>query len=286
VSEHPARSLWHRLEPIHAVTYFSVEGREANTTIGLRGFWMGYFGARAAPLGPVGPGVVEAAFFGFAPRMVRRAIPDAWSFAPPDRIVDARRRAAGAALRRLVPSVEDHAGEAAVTLRQIVDHAADSGRVLFAANRDLDPPDDPVENLWWLATCLREHRGDGHVSVLSAAGLDGCEAHVLFASEALVPDELLRDSRGWTADQWRHATERLTGRGLLGEHGITDSGRGLRRTIESRTDELASSALSIIDHDLDRLLQQLEPTALAIDASGEVPFPNPMGLPPLAPSTG
>jgi len=283
VSERPARALWRRLEPIHVVTYFTAECREANTATGLRGFWMGYFGTRAAPLGSVGPGVVEAAFFGFAPRMVRRAIPDAWSFAAPDRILAVRRRAAAQALRRLAPSVDD-GDVAAVSLRRVVDHAADSGRVLFAANRDLGPPDDPVENLWWLATCLREHRGDGHVAALTAAGLDGCEAHVLFAAEALVPDEVLRDNRGWTPDEWRQATERLTRRGLLDEHGITEAGRALRQTVEAQTDALAGSALAVIDDDVEGLVRTLEPTARAIVASGELPFPNPMGLPRFVPT--
>lgn len=282
MSEHRARELWKRLEPIHSVTYFSSECREANARIGLRGFWMGYFGARAAPLGPVGPGVVEAAFFGFAPRMVRRAIPDAWSFASPGVILEARRIAAARALRRLCPVVGDIAGTVALSLRRVVDNADDCGRVLFGANRDLGPPGDTVESLWWLATCLREHRGDGHVAVLSAEGLDGCEAHVLFAAAALVPDELLRSARGWTTDEWRQATERLTSRGLLTGGGVTPLGRALRQAIETRTDELADAALGVIDDDIDHVSSRLEPAGLAIAASGELPFPNPMGLPRVA----
>ena len=57
MATHPARRLHHRLETIHAVTYFAGESRQAATDIGLKGFWMGYFGFRAAPLGPVGAGV-------------------------------------------------------------------------------------------------------------------------------------------------------------------------------------------------------------------------------------
>ena len=72
-----ARELWHRLEVVNAVTYFSPECRDAATRLGLRGFWMGTRG-RAAPMGSVGAGVVEATFFNFHPERVRRAIPDAW----------------------------------------------------------------------------------------------------------------------------------------------------------------------------------------------------------------
>ena len=58
-----ARSLWLRIETINAVTYFGERTTEAGKAAGLSGFWMGYFGFRAAPLGPVGRGAVEATFF-------------------------------------------------------------------------------------------------------------------------------------------------------------------------------------------------------------------------------
>ncbi len=48
-----ARALWRHFEAIHAVTYFAEESRSAAAEAGLKGFWMGYFGFRAAPMGPV-----------------------------------------------------------------------------------------------------------------------------------------------------------------------------------------------------------------------------------------
>src|SRR3954462_7201263 len=78
-----ARRAWLGLEAVHAVVYFAPEARDAYAGLGLKGFWMGYFASRAAPLGPVPAPVVEAMFFGFSPNMVRRALPDAWSVAPP-----------------------------------------------------------------------------------------------------------------------------------------------------------------------------------------------------------
>jgi hypothetical protein len=50
-----ARRLWEAIEPIHAVVYFAPEPAETARRIGLRGFWMGYFAGRAAPMGPVLP---------------------------------------------------------------------------------------------------------------------------------------------------------------------------------------------------------------------------------------
>ncbi len=74
-----ARVIWHRLESINAVAYFCQECRDEPARLGLKGFWAGYFACRAAPMGAVETGVVEATFFNFHPRRVRRAIPDAWT---------------------------------------------------------------------------------------------------------------------------------------------------------------------------------------------------------------
>ena len=48
-----ARRMWTLFEPVHAVIYFSAEGRTAFEQAGLRGFWRGYFADRSAPLGEV-----------------------------------------------------------------------------------------------------------------------------------------------------------------------------------------------------------------------------------------
>ena len=62
-----SRALWVAAESIHAVTYFAPGCRAALRDAGLKGFWAGYFAARAAPLGAVGAGPVTAAFANFHP---------------------------------------------------------------------------------------------------------------------------------------------------------------------------------------------------------------------------
>ncbi|WP_026412002.1 SCO6745 family protein [Actinomadura oligospora] len=274
------RRLWTLFEPVHAVTYFSAECVEANRRLGLRGYWMGYFGSRAAPMGAVSPGVVAAVFHGFHPDRVRRAVPDAWSFAAPEKIVVARAEAAAAALRRILPEV-DEAAEVALPLVERVVRAADgAGRPLFAANQALEWPDDPVAALWQGATSLREERGDGHVALLTTEGLDGCEANVLAtATSADSPGEWLRESRAWSQDEWAAAVRRLAGRGLLDAGGgASEEGRRLKAHIEARTDALASRPLRALD-DPERLAKALEPIARAVADSGDLPFPNPVGVP-------
>lgn len=102
-----ARRIWRLFDPLHTVTYFSAESREAFRDAGLKGFWMGYFAGRSAPMGAVGPGVVEATFFNFAPVLVRRAIPDAWKFASPQAILEARLSGVDAALRSVLGTMSE-----------------------------------------------------------------------------------------------------------------------------------------------------------------------------------
>lgn len=278
-----ARTVWQRIEPFYAVTSFSPECREAAADLGLKGFWMGYFAGRAAPMGPVPPGVVEATFYNFHPARVRRAIPDAWDYASPADVVESRSEAAAVALRRFLPDgdADRLAAEVLPPLRAAIDRASTEARPLFAGNRDVAWPADPVAALWHAAAALREHRGDGHVALLAGAGLDGCEVHVVFAATEGVAPEIYEQTRGWSPDDWQAAVDRLGSRGLVTAEGaITDAGRGLRSEIERRTDEFAVAPYAAVgDEGIESLLRSLEPAAGRIVSSGEILFPNPMGLP-------
>ncbi len=278
-----AREFWKRIESIHAVTYFAPESIAAAKAAGLRGFWMGYFGFRAAPLGRVSPGVVEAAFANFAPAMVRRSLPDAWDFAEPHTLLRPRAEAAAGALDRLAPELRELAPEIEGPLFAIVSEGRVVGRPLFAANRDLELPADAVARIWQLCTTLREHRGDGHVLALAAEDLDGCEAHQLLIAESGAPVELVRDNRGWSEASWDMASQRLSGRGLLTDGALTPAGQNLRGAIEARTDRLALAPIlaAMTEAEAERLVRALTPVALTVASSGTLPFPNPMGLPRL-----
>jgi len=276
-----ARSMWLRLETVHAVTYFGQETTDAGAGLGLGGFWAGYFAFRAAPMGPVAPGVVEATFFNFAPTFVRRWVPDVWDRATPDVIMPARSAAAATTLRRVHPDVADAAAIVNPILRRAAGEGVAAGRPLFAANRTLDVPADPVEELWHWTTCLREHRGDGHVAALTAAGVDGLQAHVLIALEQGASPEDLQRTRGWTADDWSDAVARCRDRGWVDASGtLTDIGRAVRLEVEATTDRLATQPFdALAAADAEVVLRTLTPVAIAISSSGTIRYPNPMGLP-------
>jgi hypothetical protein len=282
-----SRLLWTAVEPIHAVTYFAPACRDALRRIGLRGFWMGYFGARAAPMGTVEAATVTATFFNFHPVMVERSIPDAWSFADRSSILTARATGAAAALRGIAPPVDRLAEAVVPDLQQVVEGADGSGRALFGANRALVRSEDPVEALWQACTSLREHRGDGHVAALTAAGLSGCQALVLFAASEGIPATLFLDSSGWSADEWEQARAALEARGLLHGPDLSPAGSELRREIERQTDQLAGSAFSTLGLDGSaELVDRLRPLADLIVGAGVIPFPNPIGLPARAGGPG
>jgi hypothetical protein len=271
-----------RYETIHAVTYFAPESAEAAKQAGLRGFWMGYFGFRAAPMGAVSLGVVHATFANFAESRVRRAIPDAWSLASPDALVASRRTSAAAALGNLDDRIAETAEQAVPLLEKLVSACEGLGRPLFAANAALDLPEEPVERLWQLCTTLREHRGDGHVIALAANRITGAEAHLLLGAEFGLPDEMFVLARGFEQAEWEYAREQLGGRGLLSGESLTAEGRELRVEVERLTDDLADPPLdSLTPSELGFLSETLERSARAIQASGLIPEQNPMGLPTL-----
>ncbi|PXW36181.1 UNVERIFIED_CONTAM: hypothetical protein DES50_1011131 [Williamsia faeni] len=275
-----ARRLWRLLEPVHAVTYFSDETREALSAAGYRGFWMGYFAARAAPLGPVGPEIVTALFYNFAPSHVARAIPDAWDFAPPETALKVRQDAAVATLSRMLgDGAADAVDRAVAVLYPVAQNADLGGRALFAANAALPWPADRIGALWHAATLLREHRGDGHVAALTTAGITGREAGVLHATATAIPRSVLETSRHYTEEEWESVTARLAERGLLDRSGaITPAGRALKAEIENTTDRLAAPAYArLTDSDVDDLTTSLMELTTAVVASGEIPSVTPIG---------
>jgi hypothetical protein len=280
---HPARRLWHAIEPVHAVTYFDTGCREAAASAGMQGFWMGYFALRSAPMGPVGPDVVEPIFAGFRPAMVARALPDAWGHLSPPECLAVRVSSSADALRRAaaaagidVLEVEAIAADACRSLEPVLPGLSMTGRPLAAANRALPLPDDPVERLWQVTTVLREHRGDGHVAAVVAAGLSGLDAHLL----QVAAGESKWGSRGWTDEERADEEAVLRDGGLLDGSGtLTADGVAVRDEIEERTDRASwAGGLRALGEDgVDAVTARLAPLVAA--AQAVLWFPNPIGLP-------
>ena len=173
--------MWTLFEPLHAVTYFAPDARTAFEAAGLRGFWRGYFAGRAAPLGAVGPGPVCAAFFGFAPAMVRRALPGVWDRATPAAALKARLDGARAALAGVLP------GEYGVAPPGPAAPPDDQG-VLTGDHKD--PPGDHSALTREHLALTREHLAEAATLLRAAAesvGADGCAGRPLAAANADLP---------------------------------------------------------------------------------------------------
>ncbi|MEU0007324.1 hypothetical protein ABZ079_24360 [Streptomyces sp. NPDC006314] len=278
-----ARALWERYEPVHDLVYFAPEAHRAADTLGLRGFWMGYFALRAAPLGAVSPSVVTSSFYVFHPARVARALPDAWGYATPAEVLAARREAMDAAMTGLFgPDVVGSAefAEAADLAWQAAAAADTTGRVLAAANQVLERPERPAARLWQALTTLREHRGDGHVAVLVSQGLGPVDAMVLKAAAGESDGSFLRETRKWEQADWAAAESRLRERGRLTADGaLTPAGAALRAEVEALTDAAAEGPWRALGADrTTRLAELLEPLARTVEGAGLLPPGNPVGL--------
>jgi len=272
----PARHLWTIFEPLHAVTYFTEEGKDAFQAAGFRGFWRGYFAGRSAPLGLAPASVTTALYGNFAPQMVERAIPSIWDLASPETALDARLTGSVGALTRLFGDLP--VDEAASLLRAVAEAAPTSGRALGAANAALPWPDEPVGVLWHAATVLRELRGDGHLTGQLAVGLGGIDTIVLRCGHDM-PRDLMQFARGWTDDEWADSVTRLQERGLLGEdERITDDGLDAMALAEEITDRLAQEPWDRAGAEVTARFVEVG-TPLSLAARTELPDVTPLGLP-------
>jgi hypothetical protein len=241
-----ARRAHQVLEPLHTPIYFTPEGGERYTALGIKGGMRGYFASRSAPLGLVPVEVVVSTFYNFAPDQVAKAIPSVWEVTTPPAVTKARYDGVDAAYRRVLG--DDVLGsaemaEAAALAREATTVCNPVGRPLFAAHASLPWPEQPHVQLFHAQTLLREYRGDAHVAALLLAGLDGVEALVGYAPLGQgMPVAMLRSSRGWSDQAWDAATARMQQRGLIAADGsLTEAGMAQRQAMEAQTD-LASAA--------------------------------------------
>ena len=266
-----ARRLGATANLAHGFVYFAPEAADAYRAVGLSDR-QHYFASRAAPLGPVGPAVVEAAFFNFAPHRIGGALPSAWSVADPDTVQQARFEGVGAVFDRIggIGLDLDERAEAESLLSGVIDGVDYGAKALAAANRALRRPADSRVALWQQVTVIREWRGDAHNAVLTTTPVTAVEALVLHAATGKVPVAALRDTRGWTDDQWMTAVRSLAARGLVDESGaFTDEGRAFRAAIETRTDTACTPLIDALGPESsDRLTALLRQMGAHFSQSG------------------
>lgn len=274
-----ARAIHEITEPVHTPLYFAADVKEAWKRLGLEPMAQGYVAGRAAPMGRVTPDVVAATFFNFSPVLANLALPAAWDIASPEQVLEARADALESMFRRV--GAPDDGLEELTTLLTTAAAAADlHGRPLAAANAAVALPDAPFARMWQLLTVLREHRGDGHVALLTASGLTPVEVLAVYAAwQGKVSRRFLQGSRVWDDEAWALAEDSLRTRGWLDAEGeLTDDGRAWRDGLEQETDRLASRPYEVLGlAGTRRIFELLHPIAVALDEGDDV-FPKPLTL--------
>jgi hypothetical protein len=266
-----ARRMFALVEPIGVIPYSADEPNETMFALGFTNYWDTYFAGRAAPLGLVAPGVVDALFYNFAPGEVARHIPRVWRTTTPEAAIAARRAGCAKALRRILGDrVESPAcARVAELLTKAATSAPLQGRPMYAALRALPVPDDLVTRVFHAASLLREHRGDGHIAALISNGIGGTEAHVLFALELEMPAEKFGRIHHLPAAQLTAVIDGMRDRGLIGDDGwLSERGHAVRERVEALTDDMAAKPYECLAPDeLDELTSALEPLAALLIAA-------------------
>lgn len=265
-----ARAMHEVIEPAHTIVYFAPEVAQAWEDLGLEPVAQGYTAGRAAPLGAAGPGPVAACFFNFNPAMIEMGLPAAWEVVSPAQVLAARAQAMQACWSRLLEGAagvdEATVAEATDLARAAMDGVFLGGRPLAAGNARVPASGLPLADLWQALTTLREYRGDGHVALLTTAGLSPVEALVLYTGwQDRVSRRFLQATRLWDEQAWEAAVASLTARGLADDDGLTATGVARRQEIEDRTDELAARPWEVLGEDgTRRLWALLRPVAAAV----------------------
>ncbi len=274
-----ARALHGLIEPIHATLYFAKDVQSRLAELGLDPRTNGYFVSRAAPLGRAGAGLVAATFYNFNPLAVGMFLPGAWDIASPAQVLAARAEG-WEAMFASIDGPTDELAEATELAAAGVAACDFAGRPLGAANVEVEVPATPFAALQQHLTVLREHRGDGHIAVLTAAGLAPVEVLALYSAwQGKVSRRFLQMSRAWDDGAWSAGQESLVARGWVdGEGQLTEDGQGVRDRIEADTDRLAAAPYAALGEDGSRrLFALLHPIATAIDEGGV--YPKPAGIP-------
>ncbi|MFH8973684.1 hypothetical protein [Streptomyces sp. NPDC017890] len=271
------RRCHNALNSLHSTHYFSPDlGRELGR-LGVTDPRAVNFAVRAAALGPVGAGAVTATFYNYKHDLVARHVPAVWETAAPEQVLAARARAVDATLRRLLGEqtlTSAEMSEAAGLALRAAEGCSRGARPLYSAHADLPVPDAPHMAFWHAATLLREHRGDGHLTALTAAGLDGLQALVTHTAtgKGMTPKWIFT-TRGWNREEWDAASCRLRDRGLIDDAGeLTERGVALRDGIERETDRLDAAPYAHLGPDGVARLTELA-TAFARTALGAGAFP-------------
>lgn len=252
--ENPARRLRDACEPIAMHAVWSPTTQAALAELGLD-FLQAYVCGRGSALGDAPSALVAATFAVFDPGL----IDSAWS-AHGDlaRLVRVRDDAAAESLHLVLGDDQQEAVERVAGLLE--DACANlhvTGRPLYAGLRARPRLTDPYARLWRAADVVREHRGDCHIAVCVAAGLDPLRMNLLTELRAGYPVGEYSDTRGWPVTHREAALTRLEADGLVADGQLTRTGREFRDGIEEATDAAQEELVAALGDAIEEVIVAL-----------------------------
>lgn len=284
-----ARHLAAALEPVAGQVYFSPECHAGYAALGFEPSPGGangvafpdgpaYFTSRGSVMGQVPGHVVAAAFAVFNPAAVVPAVERGWELTDAVTVCEARTDGAVAQLSRILGPNPDGLTDVIGSLSRACGRLRPEGKPLYAGLLSLGLPGEPLADMWRLADCLREYRGDAHTAAWTSAGFDAVEIGLLTELYWGLPTRSYIRTRAWGEDDLDRATERLDALGLLSGGALTDRGRAAREEVELSTDRQCEAIVDALGDDLDELSAVLERWGAAIRDAGGYPASGPHDL--------
>ncbi len=268
VTPGPARRLRDAIEPVATHAAWARGPNEALAKLGLN-FLTSYVWGRAAVLGEPPPAVVVSAFGVFEPNLVAALYEMGRAACGRDELLAARAEGTISSLETILEGADVTA--AAASLRQAVEEADGTGRVLFCGLRSLGWPGPPVGQLWRACEAIREHRGESHLAASLAAGLDPVEMNVLSELWLGMPIGAHATTFGWPSDAVEAAAGRLQERGFADGEQITTAGRDFRDEIEASTDAQQRTIVAALGGEFDATVAAVDAWSAACVAAGAYP---------------
>jgi hypothetical protein len=237
-----------------------------------------YFTSRGSVMGQVSGQVVAAAFAVFNPAAVIPSVERGWTLTDAATICESRTQGAVAQLVRILGPNPDGLVTVTTLLQRACEGLRPEGKPLYAGLSSLGLPGEPMADMWRLADCLREYRGDAHTAAWTTAGFDAVEIGLLTELYWGLPTRSYIRTRAWGDEDLDRATERLEARGYMADGSLTERGRAAREEVEVSTDRQCDKLVDAIGEDLDDLLGLLGPWGVALRGSGAYPASGPHDL--------